>query len=176
VPLDQDEAMRLLIANRAGLYAYIRAIVADCHLAEDALQQLSVVLLRRHDQIPDPAAFLPWARRAARLEALYLLRQRHPERLTFSDGVYDIIDRSWERHEQADSAHVLTALESCLEQLPSKSRQLIEWRFTLGLTCAEVAERIGYSVNAVYTALSRLYDRLEGCVGRRLASRGFVDD
>jgi RNA polymerase sigma-70 factor, ECF subfamily len=175
MPLTQGEAMRLLIANRAGLYAYIRTLVVDRHLAEDVLQQLSIVLLKRHVQLPDPVAFLPWARRAARLEALYLLRQRHPERLTFSNDVYDLIDRCWERHDGVASSEVLSALEGCLEDLPEKSRRLLAWRFTDGLGCGDIADRLGQSVGAVYVALSRMYDRLGGCIQKRLAAKGFAD-
>ena len=167
--------MRLLIANRAGLYAYIRSVVADRHLAEDALQQLSVVLLKKHAQVPDPTGFLPWARRAARLEALHLLRQRHPGRLTFTNDVYDVIDRCWDRHDGVASADMLTALEACVASLPPGSRRLLDWRFSDGLDCAAIADRLHRNVGAVYTTLSRLYDRLEDCIRRRLAAPGVVD-
>jgi RNA polymerase sigma-70 factor (ECF subfamily) len=175
VSLTQGEAMRLLIANRAGLYAYIRSVVADRHLAEDALQQLSVVLLQKHAQIADPGGFLPWARRAARLEALHLVRQRHPGRLTFTDAVLDVIDRTWDRHDGAASADVLAALEGCVDKLPAESRRLLDWRFTDGLDCAAIADRLNRNVGAVYTALSRLYDRLGDCVRKRLAAGGLAD-
>jgi DNA-directed RNA polymerase specialized sigma24 family protein len=42
-------------------------------------------------------------------------------------------------------------------------------RFGEGLSCPEIAQTLGWTVNSVYVAISRLKDSLEKCVESQIA-------
>ena len=60
------------------------------------------------------------------------------------------------------------ALRRCLEELPDKARALVQFRYHESLKVDDIASRIAGSPEAIQKALSRLRDRLQKCVERRL--------
>ena len=67
--VDQKIIVRVLLRDRGKLLAYIGAIVRDAHIAEDVLQEVSMLALEKQEQILNEAAVLPWMRTAARFRS-----------------------------------------------------------------------------------------------------------
>jgi hypothetical protein len=85
--LDHDSCVSLLIREHVKLVGYVRAIVGDVHTAEDVLQQVAVLVLRKSNDIRDADHFLAWMRRAARLEALNAAHKSKRQPLTLDSVV-----------------------------------------------------------------------------------------
>ena len=63
----------------------------------------------------------------------------------------------------------MAALRGCIEKLPERGREMIKLRYSLGISCREVASRIGQTVGGVKMAMVRLRGALHGCIKARLA-------
>lgn len=66
----------------------------------------------------------------------------------------------------------LECLKKCLEQMESRLRRYITWRYDDGIPLEEMAERSDRSVAAVKKQLWQLRRRLHDCVEGRLAEGG----
>jgi RNA polymerase sigma-70 factor (ECF subfamily) len=137
------DALRLLYLRYAdNVYGYICSLVHDEHEAEDVTQQLFASLgnrLARYE--PRAAPFSSWILRVAHNAAIDHVRARRPvlcEEVRTGDSVCD------EPHQQSRD------LREALDSLPEDQRLVIVMRFILGLSPAEVAERIGRSEDAVH--------------------------
>lgn len=61
------------------LFAYLRGMCGDSHLAEDVLQEVFVIALRKLPWLRDASLFRPWLYRIASREAFRMLRRRGRE-------------------------------------------------------------------------------------------------
>ncbi|MFW5844735.1 MAG: RNA polymerase sigma factor [Planctomycetota bacterium] len=74
--------------------------------------------------------------------------------------------------EPEDDGERLQALRRCRDQLPERSRELVELFYEEGLSCQETAERMGMSTVAVHKALSRIRGTLRECIRQRIDPAG----
>ena len=112
--------------------------------------------------------FLPWAKKFARYEVLNYLERQRTRRKYFSDEMVELLAEDWDRVDAQRDARVL-ALESCVEELPAKSRRLLNERYQAFNSLQDVAAREGTTPNALYKTLQRIRKILLGCVNRKLA-------
>lgn len=160
--------MRLLIAERGKVLAYIRSIVRREHLAEDVFQEISILALRKQADIHDEGHFLRWVRTAARLEAMNAVRRAKRRELTLDDGVLDDLESHWQQHDAAPDARRSAALAECMSQLSPAAQRLVRERYESGRSVIELAKGMGRPVDSLYVAISRIYRTLSDCVSRRM--------
>ena len=122
--VDQEVLVRLLLAQRAMLLGYIASLVRDAHLAEDVFQDVSLIVLKKHEELSDLSGFPAWSRKIARLEAMNALRRRNKAPQPLDQAVLDVLDLHWNagKEEAAGS----DALQSCLERLSPRSKKLVD--------------------------------------------------
>jgi RNA polymerase sigma-70 factor (ECF subfamily) len=171
MPLSQEDALRLLLINRAKLLGYVRSIVHSADLAEDVFQNLSIVMLRKHEQIEDEASFTPWMFKTARFEALNARRKEARPEICLSDAAMDQLDEQWLKTPHATNSRLSDALEVCLQHLTPRARRLIQLRYTQDLSGEELAQKVDRKVNTVYVALSRIYQNLNRCIQKQMISQ-----
>ena len=68
------------------------------------------------------------------------------------------------------AAKELDQLETCLEKVPPRLKQLVEMRYRLSFSTQEIAEKAGQSNAWVRTTLCRLRKQLRDCVNDKLAT------
>lgn len=169
--LELDVILRHLFAERGLLFGYIRSIVRDDHMAEDVLQEVSILAMQKRKQIRDLDALGRWLRSAARLQSLDAIRAAHRAPMLFDDAVLDLLDQRWEQQErEARESDRLDALRRCIEELSDYGRRLLELRYGQGLAGPRLGQRLGKPANTVSVALSRVHSSLMKCVVRRMAS------
>lgn len=166
--ITQDQLVSTLLRCHDSVVGYIWLIVQDDHLAEDIYQEVSLIALRKREQIADERALPAWLRAAGRREALALLRRtsRHPR--VFEPQVIDRLEQHWARHDHEDHAAKMEALRLCLEQLSSNAREMIRLRYGMKLKPAQIATRLNRRVQTIYVAITRAHKILGDCVRRRL--------
>ena len=162
--IEQDTIVRVLVKDRARLLAYIWAIVSDVHTAEDVLSDVTVLAVKKREQIVDEAHLAGWLRVAARTEALKALRTQRGRAMPMSDRLIDLLDAEWTRHDATASDELSEALQICLDRLPPRSRQLVKLRYADGLTGAVLAQKLNQQIKSVYVAISRVHRALGDCI------------
>lgn len=167
--MDRERAALLCDERRAVLTLYIRAIVGARQPCEDILHEAIVICLRKHDEIPDEAAFEGWIRRVCRFEALKHLERRRREHPAEAEQLAILADAEITAAADDIAGRRLHALRDCVERLPPASRQLIALRYGEELPGDGIAARLGRPINTVYVTLSRLHKALAECVRQRIA-------
>jgi RNA polymerase sigma factor (sigma-70 family) len=170
VPIPQDQLIRLLMAERGKVLAYIRSIVRRDDMAEDVFQDVSILALNKRAEIIDEHHFLRWIRAASKLTALNAIRKARVRELTLDDQVLDVLEANWARTDDDSEAAVAAALDECLKGLSPSAQQIIRERFEAGRSVIEVAKVTGRQVDSLYVAISRIYRALSDCISRRLAT------
>jgi RNA polymerase sigma-70 factor (ECF subfamily) len=168
--LSHDQIMRVLFGARSRLSAAAWVIARDAQAAEDIFQNVALKALAETLSFEHDGALLSWATVCARREAMDWLRRRQPEVATLDADLLDLLEAEALQDAARAEPGRWAALEECLQALPSEARQLLEWRYFDGRSCAEVATAAGMNLDAVYQRLSRLHRQLRACIERRLAA------
>lgn len=98
-------------------------------------------------------------------------RQRSPQPL--SDEVLEALCAVAPEPEKEDRE--LLALNDCLETLPQHTKRAMELRYEQGHKPAEIARRLGWTVESVYVVLSRTRAALRDCVQLKLLPAGAIE-
>lgn len=109
---------------KVGLFRFALSILKDSHLAEDALQEAFVRLLRQN-RLPDSEKVQAWLYRVIRNICYDLLRQRNRETAEISGSTVPL-QENWEFIE-------------LIAPLPQKDQEILALRFIGGFTHKEIA-------------------------------------
>jgi RNA polymerase sigma-70 factor (ECF subfamily) len=165
--LDRDTAVRLLVSERSALLGYIYSIVRDWAMADDVFQEVSIVLLNKHDTIPDQGCFGGWMRTAARLEAMNLLRKSGRCPRPMGDAILDLLDAAWNAADAELPSGQMESLRACVKKLTDRAKHILHLRYGQGIKGTALAEQLQQPPNTVYVALSRIHQRLAKCIEER---------
>lgn len=170
-PLDQptvDLFVKLFAQDQRQVHAYIGALLPRRADADDVMQETSMALWRKWSQFDPSRPFLPWACGVAYFEVLRHRRKHATRKLFFSEELMENIAE--ETLKQSDLAESRTAaLAECLTKLPTKDKQLVEHRYSEGVTILKAAEDLGRPPSTVYKAMARIRKLLLECIRRRVA-------
>jgi RNA polymerase sigma-70 factor (ECF subfamily) len=167
--MDRERAAELLELRRPHLLLYIRAILGARQACEDVLQEAAMICLRKHDDIPDAAAFEGWIRRVCRFEALKQRERQARERPAAAERLALLCESELVQAAETMAEGRLAALRACLGRLPAASRELIRLRYAEACPGEEIARRLGRPLNTIYVTLCRLHKALAECVRGHLA-------
>ncbi|NNC87597.1 MAG: hypothetical protein HKN82_03950 [Akkermansiaceae bacterium] len=81
----EAEFMRLFVAHEPELRAFLRTLLPTWEAVDDVLQEASVVMWKKLDQLEDEGGFLPWAKVIVRFKALQARRTVARDRLVLSE-------------------------------------------------------------------------------------------
>ncbi len=158
--------VRLYAANQQALYRYILMLVMDPNDANDILQETAVALFSKHDQYDKNRPFIPWAKRFAYLQVLQF-RKKNRSRVVFDSDIMDLVAQHADRLSAMESERGM-ALKACLERVPARGREVLEYRYGTNMSVEEIGQQVNRSRVAVYRQLSRLRKFLYECVRERL--------
>jgi len=166
--VERDRLIRDFQRDRLRLIAYIRSLIGDADLTEDIFQEVSVVVLQKAEEFVEGGDLQAWCRGIARN---LVLREREKSRRlrVFEDHrLVELVDIAFQENsgrELMDARRSL--LRKCLERLAAPSRELLDLRYSAGLSLRQVAQKLGRTEPAVQVGLSRLRKWLSDCVERR---------
>jgi RNA polymerase sigma-70 factor (ECF subfamily) len=166
-----EEPFLRVLAHRTMLKAYILSIVRDPHLAEDTLQDVTLVVARSWDQYDPTKSFERWARGIAWRVALANLRKYRRPVLELDERVLEQIGAEMDGlGDEAELEDRKQALQQCLEQLSEANRTLIRERYFDERSYEDIAARSGRSLGALYVAFTRIHAALARCVEHHRAA------
>ena len=159
---------RLWNTAQKSVQAYVFSLVPSFHDAEDLIQQIAEEVAVHFDEYDPQRSFEAWVIWRAKLRVIDHFRKAGRDRLIFDEALVDAVAKS---HISLSSTinDRAEALEFCIDQLPNRSRRMLDLRYVDGLKPAEIAEQLGSTSGSVRTTLLRLRDALADCITRRMA-------
>jgi RNA polymerase sigma-70 factor (ECF subfamily) len=166
--LQQSEQFAVLwAAAQPTITAFIRTLMPDYQRAEELLQRVAVMLVRKFHEYDSQRPFAAWAIGFAKNEVLYFRRQLATDKHLFDDEIVEKIAVSYEQLvEEIDP--IREALGDCVEELQGRSRQVIDLRYGRGLNSGQIAAKMRLSSGAVRVLLHRVRSVLRRCIERRV--------
>jgi RNA polymerase sigma-70 factor (ECF subfamily) len=157
------QAVRWLYSRyAAGVRMYVGSLLRDADAVEDVVQTTFLKVLTRIDRYEArDVPFEAWLLRVARNAAFDELRRRRTrESLPILEG--DAV---------VEADDLGPALWEALDRLPAAWREVLVLRHVVGLSVAEVAERLGSTTKAVSALQERACAGLRECMSGAPAPR-----
>lgn len=164
MPVDQKTITSTLLRDRAKLLAYIGAIVRDQHIAEDVLQEISMLAIEKQDQIQDEQVLLPWLRVAARFRSLKAIEKKGKRPALMDGQLLDLMEPHWQEVDPLAMQETNRALESCVKKLAPQAQKLVELRYGVGLGVRQIADQLGRKTDTLYKHFTRIHAVLQRCM------------
>ena len=165
--------VQFLARQQVQLRGYAYAMCGDHHVADDAVQELSVIVAadpHRALEGGDDAA--RWLRAVLRNKTLELSRRAGRQRRSLSSDVLEALAQSMDDLDEEDinrHRRMRVAMAECVSGLKGDARRVIEARYCQDLSCEVIATQVERSVQAIYAILKRVRVSLATCVNERLA-------
>ncbi len=160
--------MRLLIRHEPVLRAYARTLLPDWNAVDEVLQEASITLWDKFDQLRSEEGFLPWAKVMVRFKCLSHVAKLRREQRVFSEGVLEQLAEEAAELDADAHARQRVALRKCLAEFSSPHQELLLAPYHGSGRVKGLAEAQGRSANALYKLLGRLREKLATCVERSL--------
>jgi RNA polymerase sigma-70 factor (ECF subfamily) len=162
------ECIALLTSNQSRLFAYVLSLLGDRQQAQDVMQETNIVLWRKSAQFKLGTNFGAWMLKVAYYQVMEHRRKLNRQAMFVADD--DFLSQLAE--EAVDCSHMMeqqqAALQSCLQKLPDRQRDIIRRRYTEGASIKAVAEQLGIAASAIKQTLFRARTSLIACVRFRL--------
>ena len=172
--MNSDERFaRCWTQAQPGVASYIGALVPDFRDAEDLLQNVAVVCLRKFSGYDEHRPFVAWALGIAKLEILHLRRTQTRGFVDYTDQVQEEIAAACEEL-APEFEHRARALRECLPQVRGRASELLNLRYQEALKPAAIAQRLSLAVVAIRVMLSRTRAALRECIERKLKFGDFL--
>ncbi len=155
--------------HQAGLRAFIRALGADEAWVDDLAQEVFILAYRRLNQFEPGTDFGKWLRSIARYLVANGRRKdaRHSRLLPFA--VMDaLLAHESENAAETSISDLLPAMRECVEQLPTRSRELLQRRYAGNENAATLARGLRMNADAVRQQLLRIRLAVKECVERKV--------
>ena len=155
--------------HQAALRAFIRALGADEAWVDDLAQEVFIVAHRRLNQFEPGTDFGKWLRSIARyLVANERRKEARHSRLLPIAVVDLLLAHESESAVETSITDLLPAMRDCVEQLPPRSRELLQRRYVDNENAATLARGLRINADAVRQQLLRIRLAVKECVERKV--------
>jgi len=151
--------------------SYVHSLVRDHSTRDDLMQDIAIAVLETFDRYDPAQPFAAWAIGIARNHVRLHFRTVHRSRLRFSDSFMDQLSESFSQVSPRE-LHYLVHLQTCLDQLDGRAKQLCEARYSENQKPSQISQWLGGSPNGVAKALQRIRERLRECIDRQVQLDG----
>lgn len=151
--------------------AFISSLVPDFHDADDILQNVAVVTVRKYQQFDPTRSFVAWAIGIAKNEILkYQSKQGKRHLLLDIDAIDSVSQVYTKEHSTIHDTRIdlNNAISTCISRLKGKWQQIMEMHYLREQSAARIAQHLGMTRNSVFVSLHRIRIALRDCVNRRL--------
>ena len=168
----RNEIVRLLMEHRGTLFVFIYASVRDYDVAEEVLQDVSVVICENSENFELGTNFGAWAREIARrrILAYYRSTKRFPDPL--SDEELLNLLAGFDAVDDVTAKQRMASLSKCLESLKPFAKKILQLRYSGRFSLCEIGQQVGRHPESVRKALYRTRQALRECIERRLRHGG----
>jgi RNA polymerase sigma-70 factor (ECF subfamily) len=154
--------------HQSGLRAFIRALGADEAWVDDLAQEAFIVAYRRLDQFEPGTDFGKWLRGIARFLVANERRKEFRRSRLLPFAIVDVLlNCEAETATDPDVPALLRAMRECVDQLPSRSRDLLQQRYAANDNATALARQLGIQADAVRQQLLRIRVAVKECIERK---------
>lgn len=163
--MSQVLPVKLLLEHRRFVFGFIYTLTRDVDAAEEIFQEVSVTVLQETSHNAAIERFMPWVLGVARNRVSDYYRKRGREQ-PVPEGLADTMAEIFEDCEESrdQSARRIRGLLECVDQLPPRQRQILEFRYRDRKPLSRVAAGVGWKPEAVKVALSKIRRALLNCL------------
>jgi RNA polymerase sigma-70 factor, ECF subfamily len=163
---DHERFTRLLLESEPVMLRSILVMVPNRADAREIMQETAVALWRLFGSYDPQRPFVNWAMGFARIETRRFLA-RQQRRAQLSAAAMEVLE--WDLEGDTSFAGAIELhLATCMQKLTEKQRGLIQGYYHENRSVEWLAERKGRTVEAVYKAIQRIRQDLQGCIERQL--------
>lgn len=162
-PSPSNAFLDLFTGSQLRLYRYIVTLAANRVDAEDILQNVNLVMLRKCDQFQPGTDFTSWATGIAYFE---VLKYRTARRRT-SPGLSEATLATLAAEAALESSALErrnAALPGCMEKLPPADSALVTDHYFQGLSWETIAATLGRTSSSVRHSICRIRRELKRCI------------
>ncbi len=156
----------LFVQNMMAVRGFVIGMMPDFSRVDDVMQETFLTVTAKAADFLEGSNFRAWACSIARFKVLEALRCPGSCEVALDKQVVDALCATameeWQPEEE------LRLLARCKEELAPQARRVIDLRYEQSHRPPEIAQRMGWSVNAVNVALARARSVLRECVDRQL--------
>jgi RNA polymerase sigma-70 factor (ECF subfamily) len=150
---DTEALDALLRSIQDPLHRYLVRLVGDHHLANDVLQDVFVILVRKLYWLREPSVFRAWVYRIASRQAMHLLQRE--KRVGAHPTDHDVLTTVAEEvHETFAEPELLQRLPDLLQELSPASRAVLSLHYLESMTLQEVADVLEITLAATKSRLA----------------------
>jgi RNA polymerase sigma-70 factor, ECF subfamily len=163
---DRPALAKLYARTSAKLYGVILRLLRSESDAEEVLQEVFVSVWRNAARFDEERASpITWLCTLARNRSIDRLRRRQLATAPLEAASEIALDEP-SAFERIDAQQEAGRLRTCLDELESRPRALIEAAFLDGATYSQLAEREGVPLGTMKSWIRRGLQRLKGCLER----------
>jgi RNA polymerase sigma-70 factor (ECF subfamily) len=160
---EQYEA--LFYKMRDKLYRYAMRFVKDGETAEDVVQDVMFKLWQKRDEADHIENLEAWMMVLTRNRALDILRKDKDNQVSV-DEAYSVSDKNPLADKQLENSDLMKQLNTCLDQLPEKQKQVFHLREIEQMTYDEIARITGFNLDDVKVSLFRARKQMQRMLSR----------
>lgn len=170
---ERVQLVQALTRHQSLIKSYAYAVTRDFHLAEDVYQEVAVILAEKWEEVPGGEGVIPWLRETTRRKSLESLRKKRRTSPLLSDDTLTRLGDQFgtPRDVSEGTGGLQSAMSQCVAKLAPAARNVVEARWSEGLSCDQIAHRTGRTIQGVYALLKRARLFLSQCVSRTIAAQ-----
>ncbi len=159
-----------LIAHQEDLRAFIYSLLPNSPSADDVLQNTNLVLWKKRNAFKQGTNFHAWAFKIARIQVQHQYdRAKRETRLVFSESILDHIADAASENQPREQT--LSILESCMNKLTDKQRNIVDARYTPGESLELHGKQTNATPGSLRISLYRIRAILRRCIEATLAEK-----
>lgn len=165
------EFTQLVAQQHQQLRSFVRTLGVAPDWVDDLAQESFLVAWRERDSFDHQRDLGKWLRGIARNLVRNELRKRKRQERLLHQGLAELLVRVAEVEPQPESSAEcrVPVLRDCVEQLATKSRELVSGRYGDGWKAPDLADHFNMTPTAVRQALVRIRLQLKRCIELRAA-------
>lgn len=169
---EYKDFLRLIVEYKSRIYGYILRLVPNRTVADDLMQETTLVMWEKFHTFTPGTNFYAWSVRIAKIKVLHYRQSLKRSPLRFTEDVFESLASVSEQETGSTENLRMQALENCLRRLSRRDHKLIRLRYTDRQKIKTIADNLGWSAAATYKLMAKIHYTLKECIERRLSTGG----
>jgi RNA polymerase sigma-70 factor (ECF subfamily) len=170
--MSQSEELAVLwTQSQRSVGAFIASLVPNFQDADDILQNVAVITVKKFDRFDKEKSFVSWAIGIARNEILkYYAEKKKNHAIPDIEAIEQIAD-IYESERASNDLYdrtIKVALASCIGRLRDKWKHMLELYYLREQSSARIAQQLAMTRSNFFTSLHRIRFALKECVTKEM--------
>ena len=110
----EADFLKLFLKHENALRVFARSLLPSWRNVDDIVQEASIVMWEKLDQLDGEDGFFPWGKTIIRFKCMNLMQKKKSERLVFSENLLNLIADDAEKIDEKEYAQEIAESESTI--------------------------------------------------------------